>query len=147
MSTSTKSFLKALFLMAALAACASTISRPTGDRYALRITDNVADGRFDVALTSNDSRPLCVSIESWPNSSGYFTVEKEDTYVKSGADVLSANSKLMSAYCPGGCGEHRIEPQGELHGFIAYEAFGDAGRLAKDVNKELEFPVSPYYCR
>jgi hypothetical protein len=86
-------------------------------------------------------------MESWPNSLGQFTVEKEDVFVESGSNLLPIKSKLMSAYCPGGCGEHRIEPQGELRGFIAYEAFGNVSTLANDAKKELKFPVAPYYCR
>lgn len=139
--------LKILGLLAALTACAPNITRPTVERYALHIVDNADEVRFDVVLTSNDTRPLCVAIENWPNPSGHFTVEKEDAFVKIGADVLPIKSKLVSAYCPGGCGEYRIEPRGELRGFIAYEAFGDASRLAENEEKELNFPVSPYYCR
>lgn len=147
MRKSLKSLLKAMTLVVMLAACAPTITRPTVDRYTLHVIDNVAEQRFDVALMSHDSRPLCISIENWPNSSGHFTVEKEDTFVKTGADLLPARSKLLSAYCPGGCGEHRIEPKNELRGFIVYEAFGDSAKLATDSNKELKFPVAPYYCR
>lgn len=136
----------AVALVALLGSCAQKITRPTADRYELDITDNAAERRFDVSLKSADNRAVCVSVENWPNSSGHFTVEKDDTYLQVGPNRLPAKSKLMSAYCPGGCGKHRVEPNSSLRGFISYEVFGDPENLAKEPQKRLNFPVSPHYC-
>lgn len=145
MNISCREILAALFILA-IASCASTVTRPAPDRYFLRANDNVKAHRFDIVLKSNDDKALCISTNGWPNSSGLFTTEREDVALETSAGVLPAKSALLSAYCPGGCGEHRIGNKGELHGFIAYEAFGDAEKLAKDLNKKLKFQVFPYYC-
>lgn len=142
-----RSFITALVAVVAMSACASDTARPTADQYVMRISDNAAEHRFDITLKSYDTRRLCISVESWPNSSGHFTVENGDIFLRTGAGMLPAKGKLVSAYCPGGCGEHRIEPKGELHGFVSYDVFGDASKLVADADKELVFPVSPYYCR
>ncbi|MCW1978705.1 hypothetical protein [Xanthomonas campestris] len=147
MNKAAKSFLKSSALVLMLGACASSIPRPSADKYVLAITDNVEEKRFDVVLKSLDSMPLCVSKDSWPNTAGRFTVEKEDVYVKSESGVFYSRSNLMSAYCPGGCGEHRIKPKSELRSFISYETFGDAVKFENDASKELVFSVTPYYCR
>lgn len=137
----------ALFSIAWLCSCAEKITRPESGHYKLNVTDNTKEHRFDVSLESFDNRALCISIESWPNSSGSFTVEKSDTFLQVGVDRLPAKSKLMSVYCPGGCGEYRVEANGSLEGFISYEVFGDPERLAAAHGKYLDFPVKPYYCR
>lgn len=141
------SALVATSLIVLLCSCAQKVTRPTADRYKLRISDNIEARRFDVSLESSDHRALCISIENWPNSSGHFTVEKGDTFVQVGVNHFHAKSKLMSAYCPGGCGEHRIEPNGSLRGSISYEVFDDPEKLAAEPQKHLNFPVTPHYCR
>lgn len=130
-----------------LAACATSVERPPPESYVLQVTDNAAEHRFDVVLKSHDDRALCVSIEAWPSKNGLFPTENDDVVVLTGQEELPVRSELSSAYCPGGCGEHRIEPHGELGGFIAYEAFGDTAKLAADPSKQLRFSVTPSYCR
>lgn len=89
---------------------------------------------------------MCVSVESWPNTQGRFVVPQETTYLQLGAQVLPVTSRLASAYCPGGCGEHRIAPKGTLRGVIVYEAFGDADVVVAAAQKDLHLTVTPYYC-
>ena len=146
MSTSFTRLVVSAFVLV-IVACIPVITRPTPDRYALHVSDNVKERRFDIVFKSNDSKALCISMDSWPNSSGQFTVGREDVILETSAGALLAKSTLHSAYCPGGCGVHRIEDKGELRGFIAYEAFGDAGELAENLSKKLKFQVFPYYCR
>ena len=133
-------------LIVLLCSCAQKVTRPTADRYNLEITDNVEARRFDVSIESKDSRTLCISTESWPNSLGRFTVETDENFVQVGASRLPAKSKLMSTYCPGGCGELQIEPHGSLRGSISYDVFDDPEKLATEPLKRLIFPVAPYYC-
>jgi hypothetical protein len=140
-------FLGLIFAVAALAGCAPANIQPSSGQYILKVENNPGDGRFDISLISKASRPICVSLESWPNASGEFTVENEGVAIRGGGKIFSAKSKLLSAYCPGGCGEHRIKPGGELHGIISYGTFGDVGSLAESEPMELIFKVFPYYCR
>ena len=130
-----------------IASCATSIERPAPESYELRVADNVAKRQFDVTLKSHADRALCVSVEAWPSSDGSFPTATDEVVLIVGQDELPVRSELFSAYCPGGCGEHRIEPRGELSGFLAYDAFGDAEQLAASPNKRLRFQVSPAYCR
>lgn len=136
----------AILLIILLCSCAQRVVRPAADSYKLKVADNSEARRFDVSLESGNTRALCISIENWPNQSGYFTIEKGDTFVQVGTNRFLAKSGLMSAYCPGGCGEHRIEPNGSLRGFISYEAFDNSEKLSTESKKHLNFPVTPYYC-
>lgn len=131
----------------ALTSCTPLRSPPPADRYSLHISDNAGARQFDVALKSDDKHALCISKEDWPNSSGWFPVEAEGVELQTSAGPLPAKSKLLSSYCPGGCGEHRIESGDELKGFIKYESFGDPETLVHDSAKKLVFRVYPYYCR
>jgi hypothetical protein len=137
----------AIFLATALGSCSKGVVRPSEDRYRVVVVDNTKEERFDISLVSNDVRPFCLSIENWPNSSGTFTVEQSDVFLETSRGVLPVRSPLMSVYCPGGCGQHRVEPNGELHGFIMYSAFGDPLELAADTSKRLRFNIFPFYCR
>jgi hypothetical protein len=129
-----------------LAACAQLPVLSTQDRYALQIADNAVDRRFDLILQSHDARPLCVAVESWPSRVGQLHMGSNLATLQTAAGSLPARDENFG-YCPGGCGEHRIEPGGTLHGFIAYDAFGDASQLAADADKRLQFSVMPHYCR
>ncbi|MBD7921436.1 hypothetical protein [Xanthomonas bonasiae] len=145
-----KNFAKVTAMIFALAGCASTSTatraRPEFDYYNIIVSDNVAKKRFDIVFESYDSRPLCVSVENWPSSSGHFMSDNENVFVKSDDVVLPEKSKLLSAYCPGGCGEHRVRQGGSLRGFISYDVFGDAERLAEVSKILLNFKVFPYCC-
>lgn len=138
--------LSGLLISVALCSCAHEFLRPASDRYKLNVLDNVEKHRFEVSLQSSDDRALCVSVENWPNPSGRFSVEKEDVFLQIGNDWIPVNSPLMSAYCPGGCGELRIEPHGHIEGFISYEVFGDVKVIEGALTKQLNFPIAPYYC-
>jgi hypothetical protein len=139
-------FFMAIVLIAAMPSCAQKITRPTADRYSLNIIDDIEARRFNLSLNSIDNRALCVSIENWPDSLGHFMVENNDVSLRIGQNHLKAKSTLISVYCPGGCGEHRIEPNDSLRGFISYDVFDDSETLAAEREKILNFPVTPRYC-
>jgi len=136
----------ALLALAVLTACAST----AGVRWALEgdftlaIQDNPEQQRFDLTLTSKASTPLCLSKESWP----------DPTALPAGFDgatlTTSSGQKELqptgSAYCPGGCGEVRIEPGQQVQGIIPYSAAGDAAAISADSTRTLAFKVHPYQC-
>jgi hypothetical protein len=129
------------------AGCASSMAFVGRSRYELNVRDNVDARRFDIVLKSKDEHAICISNEHWPNTSGRFTVEIDDVFVKTASGLMKAKSGLSSAYCPGGCGEHRVKPGDELKGFISYASFGDPEELARAFTRELEFQAKPYYCR
>lgn len=129
-----------------LSACSPNETRPARDHFHLSIVQNDSQHRFDISLSSAVDRQLCVSVDNWPNSSGYFSVEYSDIALEIGNSSLPSKSPLLSKYCPGGCGFHRIEPRGVLSGFIAYDAFGDPAQIAAAAEKRLTFEVFPIYC-
>jgi hypothetical protein len=132
-------------LLILLSACASVDERPTSDRYVIDITDNVRAKRFDVVISSKDDRPICVWVDNWPNDLGQLHMGSDKAKLRTGSSVLAAKDANFG-YCPGGCGEHRIAPRGELRGFIAYSAFGDEDKIAASPNKHLNYFPWPYYC-
>lgn len=133
----------------ALAACASTGAGHVDGappRFTLVAEPNDAQKRFDLRLVSTDIRPLCLTAEQWPSPSGK---------VESGGAraVLIMNAQRFPAsnanfgYCPGGCGQLRVEPGNDLNGFVGYAEFGDERLIASTPDKTLRFNVQPYLCR
>lgn len=127
-----------------LATCAS-VESATDAEFDLSIQDNLALQRFDVVLTSTASTPLCLSKESWPEPAGLPL--GFDGAVLSTSSGTKALLPTGSAYCPGGCGEARIESGQQLAGAIGYAAFGDAAAIAPESPRVLAFQVRPYRCR
>ncbi len=135
-----------LLLALTVASCATTaaIQWAPESEFALATTDNPGQQRFDLVLSSKSDKPLCLSKEAWPAEAG----------LPPGFDgatlTTSSGSKSLlptgSAYCPGGCGEVRIEPGQLVRGIITYQAFGDATAIAVDTNRSLTFAVHPYVC-
>lgn len=138
-------FAGALALLAA--ACASTSAPLTPDAYSLKVTDNPAKRRFDVVLQSHHDRALCVETYDWPTSEGALFVESSVVSLSTVGGLLAVNSTMRSVYCPGGCGETRIEPGETLAGHFAYAAFGDAERIAADSSRRLDYAISPHVCQ
>ena len=140
--------LKALVYAAVLsqaAGCASTDERPSLDNYHLQITDNAGARRFDIELKSFDERSICIVLENWPSSLGQLYMGSDIATLQTVSGDIPARDANFG-YCPGGCGEHRIAPRGELRGFIAYSAFGDEDKIAASPHKHLNYFPWPYYC-
>jgi hypothetical protein len=129
------------------AACASTSAPLTPDAYHLEVTDNPAKQRFEVVLQSHHDRALCVEMYDWPTPEGALFVESSVVSLSTADGLLAVNSTMRSAYCPGGCGETRIEPGAALTGHFAYAAFGDAERIAADPSRRLQYTITPQVCR
>lgn len=127
-------------------ACAPLITHPTSDSYNLQIVDNIDKRKFDVILRSKDNLPICVSVLVWPSSFGHLHMGSSIATLHAATGELLAKDANFG-YCPGGCGEYRIEPGDKLSGFIAYEIFGDPEQLASDSSKQLKFSVKPTYCK
>ena len=128
-----------------IAACATSFQRAAPEDFSITVTDNPAQKLYDVALKSATNAPLCLSKESWPAEDGTFPMGYEGAMLVTTSGSLHPKS-AMTAYCPGGCGEVRLEPGRTLQASIAYAAFGDADAIALDPARSLSFPVYPYYC-
>lgn len=135
-----------LLALAGLVACASSPSvrwAPSAD-FDLVVTDNAAQQRFDLTLTSRTTDPLCLSREAWPAADAVPTgFDGATLTTSSGVKQLLPTG---SAYCPGGCGQVRIEPGQSVQGALPYAAFGDAAAIAVDATRILAFEVHPYVC-
>ncbi|MCD9007459.1 hypothetical protein LDO31_14665 [Luteimonas sp. XNQY3] len=139
--------LRALALVAlAITACASSYHRAEPGDFAVSVTDDVMRRQFAVTFVSKADRPLCISKESWPAEDGTFPLGWEGTVLSTSAGSLHPKAAL-TAYCPGGCGEVRIDAGQQLKASVAYSAFGDAEAIAADPQRSLAFPAYPYYCR
>ena len=130
-------------LVVTTVACASTSTSLSPDAYRLEIRDNPAARRFDVVLYSRHDRALCVSSDSWPLSIGTLRAENTGVYLETPSGILPLQGQFVSVYCPGGCGEVRVEPGATLSGFFAYSAFGDADRIAADASRRLHYALAP----
>jgi len=140
-----KKLLVAALLCMLIPACATQLRRADSKDFSVSVTDRATEKRYVVVLDSAADGPLCLSKESWPIENGTFPMGYE------GAVLTTTNGPLhpkaaMTAYCPGGCGEVRLEPGQTLRASIAYAAFGDAEVIAADAARSLSFPVYPYYC-
>lgn len=135
-----------LLLVMALTSCVSSPAirwAPLTD-FEFIIADNPAHQRFDVTLTSKANAPLCLSKEAWPTAAGLPAGFDGATLTTS-----TGKKELLptgSAYCPGGCGNVRLEPGQLLAGMVPYAAFGDAPTIAADPSRKLQFVVHPFVC-
>lgn len=131
----------------ALGACAAvpTVRWAPAADFVLAAVDNPVGHRFELTLASKAKQALCLPREAWPAEGGLplgFDGAQLGTY--SGRKELLPTG---SAYCPGGCGEVRIEPGQTVRGALPYQAFGDAASIADDDGRTLHFEVHPYLCR
>ena len=137
-------------LTAAMAACETTgIKWAELETYEVRVIDNPTERQFDLILISNNSRKLCLTLAQWPNRLGQLHMGSTRAKVQTSIGVVPALDENFG-YCPGGlpgCDYHRIEPYGQLRGYITYAAFNDPDALVADPNKQIEFAVYPFYCR
>lgn len=135
-----------LLVLGALTACASSAPTrwaPPTD-FALDIADNPAQQHFDLTLTSKAAEPLCLSKEAWPAEASLpLGFDGATLNTSTGPQELLSTG---SAYCPGGCGEVRVEPGQSVHGILPYAAFGDAAAIAADSTRSLSFEIHPYIC-
>lgn len=145
------SFLRALAFIGTLTAplitSAAASDRPPIGSYRLQISDNPSKHRFDLVLSSNNDRAICISRNEWPNADGTLPVANDQITLVTQGKSLTARSAMSSVYCPGGCGTYRLTPKKELSGSIDYEVFNvDAKTLQNDDKKTLQFKVSPTFC-
>jgi hypothetical protein len=114
--------------------------------FSFSVVNNPNGKRYDIALTSSATAPLCLLKENWPTEDGTFPTGYEGAVLTMTTSLLQPNA-VMTVYSPGGCGEVRLEPGQTLRSRIAYAAFGDAEIVAVDPVRSISFSVHPFYCR
>ncbi|WP_203323320.1 hypothetical protein [Pseudoxanthomonas beigongshangi] len=136
----------AVLAVTAITACATSvpIRWASPSDYDLTIVDNTAQSRFDITWTSKAVAALCLSKEAWPDKDGL--PPGFDGAVLTTSSGEKAVLPTGSAYCPGGCGEVRLESGQEVRGILPYAAFSDSAIIADDAGRSLAFSVHPYYC-
>lgn len=135
-----------ILLCVATTACTGAIRWAEPRHFSFSVVDNPKEKRYDIALTSSATAPLCLPKENWPAEDGTFPTGYEGAFLTMTTGLLQPNT-VMTAYCPGGCGEVRLEPGQTLRSRIAYAAFGNAEIVASDPVRSISFPVHPFYCR
>lgn len=135
-----------ILLCVATTACAGPTRWAEPQDSSFSVVDNPKEKRYDIALTASATAPLCLLKENWPAEDGTFPTGYEGAVLTVTTGLLQPKA-VMTAYCPGGCGEVRLEPGQTLRSRIAYAAFGDAEIVAVDPVRSISFPVHPFYCR
>ena len=136
--------LASLVAVSAAACAKQTVFLPS-EGFLLVVTDNRGEFQFDLELQSRDDRPICITVEQWPNEDGQLHMGSEMAVLRTKDNLIRAKDVNFGS-CPGGCGEIRISPGSSLEGRISYAAFGDPAAVASSSVRDLEFGVFPYYC-
>jgi hypothetical protein len=116
-----------------------------GTDYAFVAQANDAEKRFDLTLISKSARPICLSVEDWPNALG-------ESAGGGGRAVLRTTNQSLPAkdtnfgYCVGRTCELSVKPKKSLTGHINYSEFGDPALIKEDAGKRLEYQIHPYFC-
>lgn len=131
-------------------ACAtSAIQQPShasaGTDYDLIVQANDAQSRFDLTIISKTPRPICFSVEDWPNDLGQSAGGAGRALLHTGNGDLAA-SDTNFGYCVGAACELTVPPKQSLKGHINYREFGDPARIMADAGKRLEYQIKPYFC-
>ena len=110
--------------------------------------------KFDIYLTSQETRDLCIDETLWPRKGGIdncLPVGKVRLFLLQGGRVIPYGIDLCSECMPsdkasGSC-EIRIAPGETISGFLRFKDF--AGNITEDdtAQQTLVFPNRPYYCK
>lgn len=133
----------ALAVITLLAGCV-TAATPLTDDFTLTIRNASEARRFELELTAG-AAPICFVIQQWPDDHGRLDTGSL-AYAVTDAGRFAARDYNFG-YCPGGCGELRVEAGGRLHAFVSWDEFPEEARLATSSVRRLEFPFSPRRCR
>jgi len=130
-------------LMFALIACATTSAAVTTSDYSLSIVANDAEQRFDIELESQTSKPLCLSVDDWPNGLGEMHYSSGHVFARVGEQRYAIRDQNFG-YCIGSRCSHRIEPGQRLRGLVSYAEF--PGASLSGGSSDLIFPLVPHFC-
>ena len=113
--------------------------------YKLIVQANDPERRFDLTFLSNTSRPICFSLEDWPNNLGESAGGGGRALLHTATGDMPA-SDTNFGFCVGPACELHVQPKQSLKGYISYKEFGDPLRIASDASKRLEYRIKPYFC-
>lgn len=117
-----------------------------GRDFNLSHREDAVRGRFDVVLTSNSKRPMCMSPPSWPSRSGRVSGGGDRTSLRGDNGVVAAIDTDFG-YCIGPTCTIHVAPGQSVSGFIDYAAFGGRQAVEGLRNRSLDFRPNPYFCR
>jgi len=133
-----------IFASAAVGCMAGVTDRhgsPSHDaKYQIVWEDNLEKSHFDVSLISQDDRPICVDVRTWP------TLHGELVGADSAATVAVGDKKFPSFVdlpleCKGEKCFIAVKPRARLDGFVNYSEFPGLIDLAREP-KKFEFTPS-----
>src|SRR4051812_35477632 len=91
-------------------------------QYGLSIRDSSVQKRFIVSLTSLDDRPMCLHIQSWPNSIGHLHYGRHWATLHTSKGIYPAYDENHGRCVGPECILH-IAPHATITGFVSYEMF------------------------
>ena len=132
-----------LAIVALLSACV-TGATTFADDFTLTVRDAPGARRFELELTAG-AVPICFGIQQWPDAHGRLDTGSLAHVVTDAGRFAARNFNF--GYCPGGCGELRVEPGARLSAVISYDEFPQAAQLSASSARHLHFAFRPYRCR
>jgi len=125
-------------------ACATDPGDAASSEYAVSISPNAEEQRFDISLQSSSTKPLCVSNDNWPNNLGEMHYSAGHVLAEIDGERYSIRDQNFG-YCIGNQCSHRIAPGAVLEGFVSYAEFPGAP-LRGAAAPRLIFPLHVRYC-
>ena len=131
-------------VVSALGACATNPGDAPQSEYAVQITANAEQQRFDISLQSTSARPLCVHNDDWPNAVGEMHYSADHVFAEIEGERYSIRDQNFG-YCIGTRCSHRVAPGEVLSGFVSYSEFPTAP-LRDASSPSLVLPLLVRYC-
>lgn len=132
-----------LGLLVALSGCATTIAVTPLDYV---VTDQPDRLGLSISYTNRSKRTMCLSLEIWPNGSGYFDGPEDRIFIRVRERRFSMKPH-NTGYCFGGC-PTRVAHGQTVRDFIPYERFDmPADQSAEPKQLEFSKPPTGYACR
>lgn len=122
---------RALILLTILATCAacerSMANLPKwsipDDEYEVVILGNHEHARYDVTFTSFSRRDMCLHVDQLPNSIGQLSFATDTVFVISNSKRHYYAEPRNFGYCVGEKCILRVEPGGQVSGFVKFSEF------------------------
>ena len=124
-----------------LSGCA--VNKTARFRIEYEFIDNPAERRVELHYVNNYERTVCLSLDTWPNSSGAIGFASEHVILRINGTRYHMK-EMNTGYCPG-C-VIKVAPGEKVIGTIPYELFMIPESLVF-ADKELELIVNGYFCR
>lgn len=113
-------------------------------KYSIEINDQPDRRRFEIKVTSRDTRPICMESRQWPNRRG--ELDARNTVA-----ILRTERRSFDLH-PDGPGTRddarliTLAPGEAVVGFVGYSVFGNPDEIAKLSERKLVFVVGVVAC-